>query len=157
MKRTHWILRRELLLADLLLLGTIVGLLVTRVIEGPGHLGGRPFALVPITYLVVFMHLLVSFSQPGMSRSHRWLFTQLAKRLSDLAIGFVVFVFVMAPQPLSEPFSGGSSASIFGVPMGLLVLAVGVAGLVGGWIWIRLIARGEPVPEANDRFWRSRA
>ena len=157
MKRRHWILRRELLLADLLLVGTIVGLLVTRVIEGPGHLGWRPFALVPITYVVVFMHLLVRFSEPGVPRSHRWLFTQLAKRLSDLAIGIVIFLFVMAPQPLSEPFSGGSVASIFGTPTGTLVLAVGIVGLVGGWIWIRLIARGERVPEANDRFWRSRA
>ncbi len=157
MKRRHWILRRELLLADLLLVGTIVGLLVTRAIEGPGHLGGRPFALVPITYLVVFMHLLVWFSEPGVPRSHRWLFTQLAKRLSDLALGVVIFLFVMAPQPLGGNFGGGTGTSIFGIPTGILVLAVGLAGLVGGWIWIRLIARGEPVPEANDRFWRSRS
>lgn len=155
MKHVKWILRRELLLADLLLVGTIVGLLATRAIEGPGHLNGRPFALVPIAYLVAFMHL-IAWSVEARVLSHRWLLMQLAKRLSDLAIGFAIFVFVMAPQSLSEPFSGGSSASIFGIPTGILVLAVGVAGLVGGWIWIRLIARGEPVPEANDRFWRSR-
>jgi len=154
-KRTHWILRRELLLADVLLIGTIAGLLLTRAIEGPGHLGGRPFALVPIAYLVAFMHLIAWFSEPGVPRD-RWLFTQAAKRLSDLALGVVILLFVMPQQSFGPPFDPVSGPSIFGIPTGTLVPAVGVAGLVGGWIWIRLIARGEPVPEANDRFWRSR-
>ncbi|TAL07688.1 MAG: hypothetical protein EPO00_08700 [Chloroflexota bacterium] len=155
MSRLHWILRRELLLADLLLIGTIVGLLLTRAIEGPGHLGGRPFALVPIAYLVLAMHLIAFFSEPGVPRD-RWLFIQLAKRLSDLAIGVVIFLLVM-PQHASGPmFDPGSGPSIFGIPAATVVLALGVVGLVGGWIWIRLIAHGEPVPEANDRFWRSR-
>lgn len=155
MKHVKWILRRELLLADLLLVGTIVGLLATRAIEGPGHLNGRPFALVPIAYLVAFMHLIAWFCEPGVP-GDRWLFTQWAKRLSDLALGVVILLFVMPRQSFGPPFDPASGPSILGIPTGTLVLAVGVAGLVGGWTWIRLIARGEPVPEANDRFWRSR-
>lgn len=155
MKRRHWILRRELLLADVLLIGTIGGLLLIRVLDGPGHLNARPFAVVPIAYLVAFMHLIAWSSEPRVP-SPRWLLMQVAKRLSDLALGVVIFLFVTAQQPFGDAFVGGTGPSIFGIPAWSLVLAVGIAGLVGGWIWIRLIARGEPVPEANDRFWRSR-
>jgi hypothetical protein len=154
MSRLHWPYRRELVLGDLLLVGTLAGLAITRLVEGPGHLGSRPFALVPITYLVVCMHLIAWLSGPAGQGNH-WFFVQVAKRLSDLALGLVLLVgaMVLVTGPGLE-FT--QPTTFLGIPSDMVPLVVGVAGLVIGWVWIRRIARGEPVPEANDRFWRSR-
>ena len=47
---------------------------------------------------------------------------------------------------------------MFGVnPVALAIVALGYAGLIVGWVWIRRIARGDPEPEANDRHWLSRS
>jgi hypothetical protein len=46
--------------------------------------------------------------------------------------------------------------SVAGLPARIIIAAVACSGIVVGWIWIRRIARGEPEPESNDRFWRSR-
>lgn len=155
MARLHWPYRRELVLADLFLIGTVVGLALMRLVDGPGHLGARPFLLVPIAYVVVCMHLIAWFSGPG-ARGNHWLFVQAAKRLSDVVLGLVLLGIVMSQ--FAGPGFGGFSkpATFLGIPFDVFVLAVGVAGLVIGWVWIRIVARGEPVPESNDRFWRSR-
>jgi hypothetical protein len=86
----------------------------------------------------------------------RWLITRAIMRIADIALLLPVFVFVAAPVQ----FGGGlhaEPARLFGVvPAGTAVLAVGYAGIVVGWVWIRRVARGDPEPEANDRHWVSR-
>jgi len=90
--------------------------------------------------------------------TNRWFVTQLMLRIADAALLIVVWLVVLTVF-FPPTLSGGPNdyaANIWGIPSGIIVEAVGVAGAVIGWVWIRRIARGEPEPEANDRFWWSR-
>jgi hypothetical protein len=77
-------------------------------------------------------------------------------RFADITLLLMLAWPFMAPN-----FGGGmdhaAQSAILGVPPAVLLYVVGVLGIAIGCGWIHRIARGEPQPEANDRFWWSRA
>jgi hypothetical protein len=85
---------------------------------------------------------------------------QLILRISDVALIFAVWMFAQMtffrPTYFGGPMFDPPVRTFAGLPVGQLLFWLGVSGIVVGWIWIRRIARGEPEPESNDRFWRSR-
>jgi hypothetical protein len=156
MPRIRWPYRRELVLADVLFLaaGARVALW-----QADGRLiGMRPewLAIVVIGYIVACMHAVAWLSHPW-EPEDRFLFTSVAKRLADAALGMVLLIGFQFGQPRSSPMWVPPPSVIIGIPVGDLVFFAGAVMVAIGWIWIRLIARGNPEPEANDRFWWSRA
>jgi hypothetical protein len=94
------------------------------------------------------------FAKPfGPTRS--WLITRTIMRISDGALLVAIWLMVSAWTGADETFSD-ALPSVAGPPARIIIAAVACSGIVVGWIWIRRIARGEPEPESNDRFWRSR-
>ena len=89
----------------------------------------------------------------------RWIITRAMLRIADTALLVITWIVVQAVFFPSQFFGGAyyQPATVWGVPSGMITYAVGVTGVVNGWLWIRRIARGEPEPESNDRFWWSRA
>lgn len=88
----------------------------------------------------------------------RWIITRTMLRIADAALLIVIWLVV---QTVFFPtsFGGGPNdqvATVWGVPSAVIAFTVGIVGVVIGWLWIHRIARGEPEPEANDRFWWSR-
>lgn len=91
--------------------------------------------------------------------TNRWFVTRLMLRIADAAMLVVTWLLVQAVFFAPTLFGGdmnGQAANVGGIPSGIILEAFGVAGVVIGWVWIHRIARGEPEPEANDRFWWSR-
>jgi hypothetical protein len=84
-----------------------------------------------------------------------WLITRTIMRISDVALLLAIWLVVGALTGADAAFSV-PVPSVAGVPATLITAAVACSGIGLGWIWIRLIARGAPEPESNDRFWRSR-
>jgi hypothetical protein len=84
-------------------------------------------------------------------RKTRWLITRVELRIADLAM-LVIPVMLMA-----SPTNFGGTPAPGELNLSTAMLALGEVAIALGWLWIRRIARGEPEPEANDRFWRSRA
>lgn len=160
MKRLRWFLRRDLLVADAALVGGIaaasIGLIGGIVVgEGAPAAGSlRILGVFATGYGVVWILLYAALSSET-AQSERWTTTRAMMRVADLAVVFPIFVALSAPTF----FGGGmheATVGPLGVPWGVVVAAIGYVGAVTGWIWIRGIARGEPEPEANDRFWWSR-
>ena len=155
MSRLRWPYRRELVLADVLFLAALARVALW---QADGKLVGmRPewLAIVVIGYIVACMHAVAWLSRPW-EPEDRYVFTSVAKRLADVAVGIVLFIGFQLGGPTSRPM-WDPSPSVLGIPIGHLVFFAGAAMVAIGWIWIRLIARGKPEPEANDRFWWSRA
>jgi hypothetical protein len=157
----RWFLRRDLLVADAALVGGIAA-------AGIGLIGGivggedasaagslRILGVFAIVYGVVWILLYAALSSET-AQSERWTTTQTMMRLADLAVFLPAFIVLSPPTYFGGPMHE-VAAGPFGVPWGAVMLAIGFVGVVTGWIWIRLIARGEPEPAANDRFWWSRA
>ena len=161
MRRLRWFLRRDLLVADAALVGGIVAAsigLIGRIVLGedaPAAGSLRILGVFATGYGVVWILLYAGLSSET-AQSERWTTTRAMMRVADLAVVFPVFVALAAPQPFGGPVHEAMAGPL-GVPWGMVVVAIGYVGAVTGWIWIRLIARGEPEPEANDRFWWSRA
>jgi hypothetical protein len=156
MSRIRWAYRRELVLADVLFLAAVARVALW---QADGKLiGMRPewLAVVVIGYIVACMHAVAWLSHPW-EPEDRFLFTFVAKRLADAAVGMVLLIGFQLGQPRFGGPIGYVPSLVLGIPVGHLVFFAGAAVIAIGWIWIRLIARGEPEPEANDRFWWSRA
>jgi hypothetical protein len=84
-----------------------------------------------------------------------WLITRTIMGISDVALLLAIWLMVSAWTGADAGFSV-LVPSVAGLPARIIIAAVACSGIVVGWIWIRRIARGEPEPESNDRFWRSR-
>ena len=87
---------------------------------------------------------------PGQTKN--WFLTRAMLRLADAALVVTLGIFVLP----SSPMFGQTVPTVVGVPTGMVVPVIGFTGIVTGWAWIRMIARGDPEPESNDRFWISR-
>jgi hypothetical protein len=158
--RLRWFLRRDLLIADAALVGgiAVAGIgIIGRVVGGvdPSAAGSlRILGAFAIGYGVVWILMYAALSSET-AGSERWATTRAMMRIADVALLLPVFFALAAPQPFGGPIQEATPGPI-GVPWGVAVVAIGFVGIVTGWIWIRRIARGEPEPEANDRFWWSR-
>lgn len=96
---------------------------------------------------------------PGVPRpagpTRGWLVTRTIMRISDVALLLVIWL-VATMWSGADVSIGDDSPSVAGVPARIVLAAIAGCATVVGWVWIRRIASGEPEPESNDRFWRSR-
>ena len=159
MRRFGWMLRRELILGDALLV-VIIGSVLSQpsffgeVPSFPWHLwvglGGALFGLGWV-HVIAWQVRDRSISM-GRLPKPGWFATRGMLRLADASVIAVVVLLLTPGDP-----SWGAEPSIAGLPsrIALLLLALPVA-LIGA-TWMHRIAREGSEPEAFDQHWWSRA
>ncbi len=156
MSLLRWLLRPELLVADAVLIGGIAGLGagLLGVLSDPVAGSLRLLGALASGYGTLWILLYAGLSGRREPEA-RWSITRAIMWFANAALLLPIFLTLTAPT-----FGGGwgePSPAILGLSGSVALATVAYVGIVVGWIWIRLIYRGDPEPEANDRFWWSRA
>ena len=150
--------RRVAALADTAFVAAVAAVLLIAIASG-GHVSARSAVFVGLTFgAMVVAHFGVSLlhAHPETRRETARGVVWLANACIALMV-FLVYQVIFPPTMFGGGMNDTGPSLWLGVPVRFWVTGVAIAAVLGGRWWIHRILQDGREPEANDRFWWSRA